>query len=86
MDVLCRYREAEKVNGRWAMNAVAGIVFCEALGIAPKWWEVGQATNLPVDIPFNALVAIEAVFMGYFEVKRFQGWRATGKVRGVVNL
>nr|6IGZ_9 Chain 9, Lhca-i [Bryopsis corticulans] len=77
-DRLAWYREAEKVNGRWAMNAVAGIVFCELLGIQTNWWEVGQNPDLPVDLPFNALVAIEAVIMGFFEVKRYQGWKDTG--------
>ena len=34
------YAEAEKTNGRWAMAAVAGILFTEVLGKA-KWFEVG---------------------------------------------
>ncbi len=33
------YAEAEKTNGRWAMAAVAGILFTEILGKA-KWFEV----------------------------------------------
>jgi hypothetical protein len=34
------YAEAEKTNGRWAMAAVAGILFTELLG-KPKWFEAG---------------------------------------------
>ena len=33
------YAEAEKTNGRWAMAAVAGILFTEVLGKG-KWYEV----------------------------------------------
>jgi len=33
------YTEAEKTNGRWAMAAVAGILFTEILGKG-KWFEV----------------------------------------------
>jgi hypothetical protein len=29
MVMLCRFREAELTNGRWAMAAVAGILFTE---------------------------------------------------------
>lgn len=32
-----RYQEAEKMNGRWAMMAVAGILGQELLGVTPKW-------------------------------------------------
>lgn len=34
------YREGELYNGRWAMAAVAGILFTDALGL-PKFWEAG---------------------------------------------
>jgi hypothetical protein len=34
------YREGELTNGRWAMAAVAGILFTEAVGL-PNWWEAG---------------------------------------------
>ena len=33
------YAEAEKTNARWAMAAVAGILFTEVLG-KPAWFEV----------------------------------------------
>lgn len=34
------FREAELTNGRWAMAAVVGILFTEAVGL-PNWWEAG---------------------------------------------
>jgi len=39
-ELLPYYREAELMNGRWAMAAVAGILFTDAFGIGP-WWEAG---------------------------------------------
>lgn len=48
------YAEAEKTNGRWAMAAVAGILFTELLGKG-KWFEVrgwggGGAVPLSVNV------------------------------------
>jgi len=74
------YAEAEKTNGRWAMAACAGILFTELLG-KTKWFEAGAEEYW---MPNNALIAIEAVVMGFFELKRFQGWKETG-VSGFVN-
>jgi hypothetical protein len=37
---LAWYREGELTNGRWAMAAVAGILFTDAVGL-PKFWEAG---------------------------------------------
>jgi hypothetical protein len=36
---LAWFAEAEKTNGRWAMAAVAGILFTDLVGL-PKWWQV----------------------------------------------
>lgn len=36
-DALPWYREAELTNARWAMMAVAGILFTDALGLTPFW-------------------------------------------------
>jgi len=33
----CRFVEAEKTNGRWAMAACAGIMGQELLGVSPAW-------------------------------------------------
>jgi light-harvesting complex I chlorophyll a/b binding protein 5 len=76
--VLLRYVEAEKTNGRWAMMAVAGILFTEALGFAPKWFNVGYEAADQAPLP--ALIAVQAVVMGFIETKRLQGFKATGKV------
>lgn len=74
------YAEAEKTNGRWAMAACAGILFTELLGKA-KWFEAGAQEYW---MPNNALIALEALIMGFFELKRYQGWKETG-VSGFVN-
>jgi light-harvesting complex I chlorophyll a/b binding protein 5 len=73
-DRLKWYAEAEKTNGRWAMAAVAGILFTEILGKA-KWFEAGAQEYWMDNGP---LLAVEAVIMGFLELKRFQGWKETG--------
>jgi hypothetical protein len=69
------YQEAELMNGRWAMMAVAGIIFTDAVGKGP-WWTAGAE---PTPIPFNTLVAIEVAVMAVLESKRIRGWKETGK-------
>ena len=49
------YAEAEKTNGRWAMAAVAGILFTEILGKA-KWFEAGAQEYW---MPNGPLLAVE---------------------------
>lgn len=68
------FAEAEKTNGRWAMMAVVGILGTELLGKG-KWYEAGAQEYW---MPNGPLLAIEAVVMGFFELKRFQGWKETG--------
>lgn len=77
---LAWYQEAEKTNGRWAMAACAGILFTEILG-KDKWFEAGAGEYW---LPNNALIALEALIMGFFELKRYQGWK-TAKCSGVLN-
>lgn len=72
-----RFVEAEKMNGRWAMMAVPGILFTESFGVEDKFWLAGSRDYWA---PFNALVAIEAVTMGFLEMKRYQGFVKTGSV------
>lgn len=74
------YAEAEKMNGRWAMAAVAGILFTEVLGKG-KWFEAGAGEYW---MPNNALIATEAIIMGFLELKRYQGWKEAG-VSGFIN-
>eukprot|EP01025_Chloroclados_australasicus_P019991 TRINITY_DN209_c0_g1_i1.p2 TRINITY_DN209_c0_g1~~TRINITY_DN209_c0_g1_i1.p2 ORF type:complete len:286 (+),score=55.80 TRINITY_DN209_c0_g1_i1:101-859(+) len=74
-DLLPWYKEAELTNGRWAMMAVAGILFTDALGL-PKFWLAGAEKYA---IGFVPLIAIEVVVMGLLEYQRYKGWKQTGK-------
>ena len=65
------------------MMAVPGVLFTEALGVEDKFWLAGTRDYL---IPFNALVAIEALTMGFLEIKRYQGFVKTGSVKDSTNL
>jgi len=68
------FREAELTNGRWAMAAVAGILFTDLVGL-PKWWEAG-AQSYPIDtLP---LIVIEALVFAFLEGKRYEGYKKTG--------
>ncbi|CAG9465456.1 unnamed protein product [Pedinophyceae sp. YPF-701] len=80
-DRLKWYAEAEKMNGRWAMAACAGILFTDFMGL-PKWYEAGAAEYASPGTngqPILPLIAIEAVVMGFLETKRYQGFKETGK-------
>lgn len=68
------YREAELMNGRWAMAAVAGILFTDLVG-APKFWEAG-AEKYALDT--NTLIAAEVVIMGLLEAFRYSAWKEKG--------
>lgn len=59
------------------MSATAGIVGQEVLG-AGNWWEAGTAKY---DLDFLPLLAIEFAIMGFFETKRYVGFKETGSVR-----
>lgn len=72
-----RYQEAEKTNGRWAMAAVVGILVTELLG-KPKWFEAGAEEYW---MPSGPLLAVEFLIMGFFELKRYNGWVETKTVR-----
>jgi hypothetical protein len=63
----CRFAEAEKTNGRWAMMAVVGILGTELLGVQPAWWEAGAKDY---GVPMAPLTAME------FLVRRCR-WLAT---------
>merc|ERR1712113_62234 len=69
------YVEAEKTHGRWAMAAAAGIIGQEALGLG-KWFEAAKE-----EYTFNLLplISIQFLIMGFLEIKRFQGFKITGK-------
>ncbi|CAD7699518.1 unnamed protein product [Ostreobium quekettii] len=76
-DRLAWYIEAEKLNGRWAMNGVLGVVATEALGIDKEWYTIDSGKDF--GLPFLFLVSFQAVFMGFFEMKRYRGWVETGE-------
>ncbi|KAK9828973.1 hypothetical protein WJX72_003158 [[Myrmecia] bisecta] len=80
-DRLKWYAEGEKTNGRWAMAAVAGILGQELLGVEPRWYAAGAKEYA---LPPLALLGLEAVVLGFLELKRYQGWKETGK-SGLIN-
>jgi hypothetical protein len=80
-DTLPYLQEAELMNARWAMMAVAGIVFTDATG-APKWWEAG-AVDYGIDT--KTLVGTEVVAMGALEAARIRGFMKTGE-SGALNM
>jgi light-harvesting complex I chlorophyll a/b binding protein 5 len=69
------YVEAEKMNGRWAMAAVTGIIGQELL-VSGKWFDAGAKDY---DFPLYPLVAVEFLIMGFLETKRYQGFKETGE-------
>jgi light-harvesting complex I chlorophyll a/b binding protein 5 len=56
------------------MAAVAGILFTNALG-KTNWWTAGAEEYW---LPTQPLLAVQALIMGFFELKRYQGWKETG--------
>eukprot|EP01023_Acetabularia_acetabulum_P005837 TRINITY_DN123_c0_g2_i3.p1 TRINITY_DN123_c0_g2~~TRINITY_DN123_c0_g2_i3.p1 ORF type:complete len:413 (+),score=88.12 TRINITY_DN123_c0_g2_i3:169-1239(+) len=75
---LSRFQEAEIMNGRWAMLAVAGGLTVEILGLgnwydAPTWAVTGgKPTYFGIELPFNLgfLIAFEVFAMAGVEVLR----------------
>jgi light-harvesting complex I chlorophyll a/b binding protein 5 len=78
---LAWYAEAEKTNGRYAMMGVTGILGAEALGVPVKWYEAGQADYW---LPVIAQLPIFFLVMGFFETKRYIGFKETGS-SGLIN-
>jgi hypothetical protein len=68
-------KEGELTNGRWAMLAVAHILFTEAFGIGQPWWTAGAQVDLP--LPLTTLIAIEVALFAVLEGKRYQHWKKT---------
>ena len=69
------YREAELMNGRWAMVAVVGILFTEASGLP----DFVQAATVDYGLPFQTLVITEVIVMGIFEYYRSKNFAKTGE-------
>lgn len=74
-DVLPYYQEAELTNGRWAMAAVAGILFTDLVG-AGDWWTAG-AKEYALDTKTQLAVGIPV--MAVLEGLRAKGWEKTGE-------
>ena len=66
--------EGELTNGRWAMAAVAGILFTDLFGLG-DWWTAGAK---PTPIPLTTLVAIQTAVFAFLEAKRYESWKKTG--------
>jgi len=73
-EVLPYYAEAELTNGRWAMMAVAGILFTDLVG-AGDWWTAG-AKEYSLDT--KTQLAVEIPVMAVLEAMRVKGWEKTG--------
>jgi len=74
-ELLPYYREAELMNGRWAMAAVAGILFTDAFGLG-NWWEAGAQEYA---LPSTTLVGVQVLVMSVLEAKRIEGFKKTGE-------
>lgn len=73
-ELLKYFQNAEVINGRWAMAAVAGILVQEALGRG-DWWTAG-AQEYPVDLKTQLAVGIPT--MAILEALRAKGFEQTG--------
>ena len=58
-------------------SAPAGILFTDLLGL-PNWVTAGAEVDLPLPLP--TLIGIEAVIFAVLELKRYEGFKKTGKV------
>ncbi|GMH40218.1 hypothetical protein BSKO_08122 [Bryopsis sp. KO-2023] len=65
------FREAELMNGRWAMVAVPGVLAANARGCS-KFWEVYREVD-----PWMWLGPL--VIVGIFEYYRYHGYKKTGE-------
>lgn len=84
--------QAELIHGRWAMLAVAGILFT-AIGAKaglgfPQWYDAGEVSIQNSQISFGTLLVIEFLLMGWVETKRWldirnPGSQADGSFLGV---
>eukprot|EP00894_Picocystis_sp_ML_P001239 jgi/Pico_ML_1/51756/g317.t1 len=69
------YQEAELMNGRWSMAAVAGILFTDLIGKGP-WWEAGAKEYF---LDTKTLLVVELAVMAVLEAARLEGFKKTGE-------
>ena len=55
----------------------------ELLGVQPHWWAAG-AKEYPLSL--QTLTALEFLLLGLFELRRYQGWKATKQVLYLAQL
>ena len=60
-----------------AIDVCTGILFTDAVGL-PNWVVAGAAVDLPLPLP--TLIGIEVILFALLELKRYEGWKKTGKV------
>ncbi len=60
-----------------AVGACTGILFTDAVGL-PNWVVAGAAVDRPLPLP--TLIGIEVILFALLELKRYEGWKKTGKV------
>lgn len=71
------FREAELTNGRWAMAAVAGILFTELIGVGQPWWTQPLQARYPLPLQVGLPVSI-AIF-AFLEGARYRNWLSQGE-------
>ena len=94
-EILEWFVQAELVHCRWAMLGAAGIVLPGLLTSAgalnvPEWYVAGEVSIQQGNIPFSALVIVQAILFTWVELKRLQDFRkpasqADGSFLGVTD-
>lgn len=74
-EALPYYREAERMNARWAMLAVAGILVTDIIG-AGDFWTAGAKEGATGPFDLQTLIIIEAAFFAFVEGRRYQKVRS----------
>ena len=60
----------------------AGILFTDAVGL-PNWVTAGAEVDLPLPLP--TLIGIEVILFALLELKRYEGFKKTGKARALAS-
>jgi hypothetical protein len=74
-ELLKYFTQGELTNARWAMSAVAGILFTDAIGQG-NWWEAGAK---PYWLDTQTQLAVGVPVMAVLEAMRVKGWERTGE-------